>query len=172
MIDRSETPLAARNDRFARAGSIALGMGLLLILARGFETAFGIPGLPRPWYQNDWLWVLVGFVGVGTGCRLLFQSETAVLPGWRPTIPGLRFQKVILYTRSGCHLCEEAHELLNRYRRWLPPLQLIDIDASPELVAKFGTCVPVVEIDQKVRFRGKVHETLLRRLIEGASPVV
>ena len=69
---------------------------------------------------------------------------------------------VILYTRTGCHLCNEACETL--IQQGLQPV-LIDIDSHPKLTAQFDTCVPVVEIDGKVRFRGHVDPVLLKRLL-------
>ena len=69
-----------------------------------------------------------------------------------------------LYTRRGCHLCEEAHEMLSRYG--LRPT-LVDIDEHPELLERYGQCVPVVAIDGRERFRGRVNEVLLRRLCRG-----
>ncbi len=70
---------------------------------------------------------------------------------------------VKLYTRAGCHLCDEAYELL--LEQGLQP-ELVDIDsANPELHERFDTCVPVVEIDGKIRFRGKVEPLLLKRLL-------
>jgi len=72
-------------------------------------------------------------------------------------------RQVLLFTRPGCHLCEEAELVLKRHN--LSP-QTIDIDASPELHAKYDTCVPVVVIDGKERFRGQVNEVLLRRLLK------
>lgn len=74
--------------------------------------------------------------------------------------------EVILYTRNGCHLCEDAAELLTRYG--LQP-QEVDIDADPALRERFNTCVPVVVIDGKVRFRGRVNEVLLKRLLSAAQ---
>lgn len=74
--------------------------------------------------------------------------------------------EVILYTRNGCHLCEDAAELLTRYG--LQP-QEVDIDADPALRERFTTCVPVVVIDGKVRFRGRVNEVLLKRLLSAAQ---
>ena len=73
---------------------------------------------------------------------------------------------VILYTRIGCHLCDDALALLRRHG--LTPRE-IDIDADPELRAKFNECVPVVEIDGRIRFRAIVDERLLRRLLNGAN---
>lgn len=69
---------------------------------------------------------------------------------------------VIVYTRAGCHLCDDAVALLERYR--LRP-KLIDIDSDPTLVERFTTCVPVVMINGKIRFRGRVNEVLLKRLL-------
>lgn len=70
--------------------------------------------------------------------------------------------QVTILTRVGCHLCDEAKELLERYG--LEP-ELIDIDADPALRERYTTCVPVVLIDGKERFRGRVNEVLLRRLL-------
>ena len=66
----------------------------------------------------------------------------------------------MLYTRVDCHLCEDAQRLLALHG--LQPL-LVDIDTDPKLREQFDTCVPVVEIDGKIRFRGRVNSMLLRR---------
>jgi glutaredoxin len=70
---------------------------------------------------------------------------------------------VILYTRAGCHLCEDAKALLLRYG--LSPAE-VDIDREPALRARYNECVPVVVIDGVERFRGRVNEVLLRRLLD------
>jgi glutaredoxin len=71
---------------------------------------------------------------------------------------------VTLYTRKGCHLCEVAYQTLVEHG--LEP-QLVDIDtgADESLRAEFDTCLPVVEIDGKIRFRGRVEPLLLKRLL-------
>ena len=71
-------------------------------------------------------------------------------------------KEVILYTREGCHLCEDADQLLRKYG--LSP-KLIDIDEDEHLKQEFDCCIPVVKIDGKIRFRGRVNEVLLKRLI-------
>lgn len=73
---------------------------------------------------------------------------------------------VVLYTRKGCHLCKEAKSLLQQHG--LTP-RLTDIDADPQLQQRFSTCVPVVEIDGRVRFRGRVEPRLLRRILRNRS---
>ena len=54
--------------------------------------------------------------------------------------------RVVLYERDGCHLCDEARVWLDemlgpdRYER-------VDVDASDELVLRYGFRVPVVAVD-------------------------
>ena len=71
---------------------------------------------------------------------------------------------VVLYTRVGCHLCDHAREVLEAHGL---VVESVDIDRDPELVARYNHCIPVVEIDGKIRFRGRVHPVLLRRLLRG-----
>lgn len=73
---------------------------------------------------------------------------------------------VELYTRAGCHLCDQAAAMLDRYGL---SYQAIDIDADDALRARYNECVPVVMIDGKERFRGRIDELLLRRLLTGSG---
>ena len=70
---------------------------------------------------------------------------------------------VVLYTRVGCHLCEEAARVL--IGAGLEP-ELVDIDRDPQLVARYDQCIPVVVIDGRERFRGRVDRRLLARLVK------
>jgi glutaredoxin len=69
---------------------------------------------------------------------------------------------VTLYTRKGCHLCDDAAALISA--EGLDP-SVVDIDGDEALRERFNECVPVVEIDGKVRFRGRVDPVLLRRFV-------
>jgi glutaredoxin len=69
---------------------------------------------------------------------------------------------VVLYSRSGCHLCDEAAQVLAS--RGLH-FDVVDIDQDPQLQARYGQCVPVVVMDGKERFRGRVDVRLLERLL-------
>jgi len=71
-------------------------------------------------------------------------------------------RNAVLYTRKSCQLCDEAKEILEMYGF---TIHEIDIDKQPKLLEKYDTCVPIVEIDGKVRFRGTINEVLLVRLI-------
>ena len=79
--------------------------------------------------------------------------------------PRLDHLAVHFYTRRGCHLCDEAWTLLEEARgKFGVVLTPIDIDTNPELAKQYGDCVPVVTVNGKVRFRGKVNRVLLERL--------
>ena len=95
------------------------------------------------------------------------SSNSAYEPTLRET-PPVKNQTldVILYTREGCCLCERAHELLQRYG--LAPHR-VDVDANPQLLERYGCCVPVVMVNGRVRFRGHVNEVLLQRLLRQQS---
>ena len=72
-----------------------------------------------------------------------------------------------MYTRPGCHLCEEAWEMLKRYQPLYGfQLDCQDVDSDPEIAGLHGDWVPVVTVDGKVRFRGRINEVLLKRLLE------
>jgi glutaredoxin len=70
--------------------------------------------------------------------------------------------QIVLYTRQGCHLCEDAADVLRRHEL---PFELVDVDADPVLRERYNECVPVVTFDGKERFRGRIDERLLRRLL-------
>jgi glutaredoxin len=75
-------------------------------------------------------------------------------------------REVLMYTRKGCHLCDDAWALLQRAaKRYRLSLAQRDVDDDPALAAEYGTCVPVVLIDGKVRFRGVINEVLLERVL-------
>ena len=70
---------------------------------------------------------------------------------------------VTLYTRAGCHLCEEAERVLRAEQAATPfHLQLVDIDGDPELARRYGVRVPVVAVDGQDLFDYEVPVDLLR----------
>lgn len=53
--------------------------------------------------------------------------------------------EVVLYTRPGCHLCEEVRErLLALAPIYAHRLQEVDITSDPELHARYHLSIPVV----------------------------
>jgi glutaredoxin len=70
--------------------------------------------------------------------------------------------KTVLYTRAGCHSCDQAAAVLSRHGL---AFERVDIDADAALRARYNECVPVVVIDGKERFRGRIDELLLERML-------
>jgi glutaredoxin len=79
-------------------------------------------------------------------------------------------REVVLYTRQGCHLCDDAWGVLAQAReRFGFTLRQVDVDSDPALAEEHGLCVPVVAIDGRVYFRGRVNPVLLARVLRGGS---
>jgi glutaredoxin len=76
--------------------------------------------------------------------------------------PANHMSKIVLYSRKGCHLCDDAAALLARHDL---RFETVDIDPDPELRTRYNECVPVIVIDGRERFRGRIDPLLLRRLI-------
>ena len=151
-------------------GSVLLMAGAALAVLVFIDRGVGLPfEMPRSWYSHETLWWFLAFGSFLSGVFLL-KSETASPRQWQPDRPGRRFQSVGIYTRAGCHLCDQAKDVLWAYQAWLPEIQEIDVAADAELTERFSEQIPVVEIDGRVRFRGQVNETLLRRLIDAEPP--
>jgi hypothetical protein len=51
---------------------------------------------------------------------------------------------VKLYVREACHLCSDAVEMLGY--AGLLPVEMIDIDDSPHLGARYGLRIPVLQL--------------------------
>jgi glutaredoxin len=161
-------PHHTKIEKFWLAGSALLYGGVGLLILSGIDQVSYLPfPMPEFWYSNRGFWPFVGILAIPCG-MILLKKEPKL--SWQPTLAGPRFGSVVLYTRNRCHLCDDAKILLKTYARWLPTPVEVDIDGDEELKEQFNTCVPVVEIDGKVRFRGIVDEMLLRRLIEASEP--
>ena len=71
---------------------------------------------------------------------------------------------VVLYSRPGCHLCDEARAVLEAERARTPfDLEEIDIETDDELVKEYGIRIPVVAIDGVERFEIAVDPDELAR---------
>ena len=68
---------------------------------------------------------------------------------------------VTFYTRSGCHLCERAMEVIQQVaRRRRFHLEIRDIDKSADDLDAYATAIPVICVDGReiARFRVTAFE--------------
>lgn len=75
--------------------------------------------------------------------------------------------RLALYSRPGCHLCEDLRELCERLKSEFP-LQLteVNVDADPALAARYGAEVPVLLIDGRKAVKFRTTERALRRTLQ------
>ena len=77
--------------------------------------------------------------------------------------------RLTLYGRPGCHLCDDARDVLIRVGE---PFAEIDIEQDDELHARLLERIPVVALDGEELFEHFVDERTLRARLNGlADPV-
>ena len=65
---------------------------------------------------------------------------------------------ITLYSRDGCHLCEQAEDDLRALQTQYPhKLAILDLDENPELEATYGFEIPVIEVGPFTSFHTKTH---------------
>jgi predicted DCC family thiol-disulfide oxidoreductase YuxK len=70
--------------------------------------------------------------------------------------------RVVLYVREGCHLCDEAREVIERVRRTAPfTFTEIDIETDDTLLRDYGMRIPVVTVDGEELFEISVDAEAL-----------
>ncbi len=85
----------------------------------------------------------------------------------------MREHNVTLYMKDGCHLCEQARELLERfdddgsYGRL--NISEVDINSDPALFERYKYVIPVIEIDERAHLEAPISATDLRAALEMLS---
>ena len=73
---------------------------------------------------------------------------------------------VVLYSRPGCHLCDDARAVIEAERLRTPfDLDEVDIETDDELVKAYGIRIPVVTVDGVERFEISVDPVELSRAL-------
>ena len=72
-----------------------------------------------------------------------------------------------IYSRPGCHLCDEMKAVVARVARSVPlSLEEIDISADPALDERYGVEIPVLFVNGRKAAKYRVAEAELRRMLE------
>ncbi|ACO46315.2 glutaredoxin family protein [Deinococcus deserti] len=77
-------------------------------------------------------------------------------PVQRPAVPALT-----LYSRLGCHLCEQAESHLKALAF---TFQVVDVDTDPLLKARYGQDVPVLASGGRVLGKGAFSRSRLSQI--------
>lgn len=76
--------------------------------------------------------------------------------------------RVVVYTRTGCHLCADAIATVRRVCAELGvTVGTVDIDTDPQLQPRYTTQVPVTVIDGELHDYWRVDEERLRAALRG-----
>jgi glutaredoxin len=79
--------------------------------------------------------------------------------------------RVVLYSRRGCHLCDEARDALDAAAKTTAfELREVRIDDDEALERRYGVRVPVVEVDGREAFEYVVDADRLARLLAARRP--
>jgi glutaredoxin len=75
-----------------------------------------------------------------------------------------------LYSRPGCHLCDEMKATVDRVARQVAlTLQVVDISTDAELEARYGLEIPVLVINGQKAAKYRVAEDELTRILIARS---
>ncbi|MCH8980968.1 glutaredoxin family protein [candidate division KSB1 bacterium] len=78
--------------------------------------------------------------------------------------------KVEIYSKSDCHLCDEAKSVLSKVQQEIPfNFFEVDITSNRELFTEYKEQIPVVFICGKKAFKFRVNEKELRKRLLAVS---
>ena len=78
--------------------------------------------------------------------------------------------RVRLYSKPGCHLCDDAREVVARVCEQVgTTYDEVDISGDPELMHRFGEQIPVTFVDGTQHDYWRVSEDRLRAALQGVA---
>ena len=79
---------------------------------------------------------------------------------------------VTIYSRPGCHLCDDMKALVTRVVRSASPaatVEEIDISRDKDLESRYGTEIPVLLVDGKRAAKYRIAEDELLRILNART---
>jgi len=77
---------------------------------------------------------------------------------------------VTIYSRPGCHLCEDMKAVVANVARTIPlSIAEVDISTDAALEAQYGLEIPVLMVDGKKAAKYRVGEEELRKILAGRA---
>ena len=72
-----------------------------------------------------------------------------------------------MYSRPDCHLCDSAAEVIRSVQKHYGfDFTIVNIEGNRELESRYGTLIPVVQINGKLVFKYRVERADLEREVE------
>jgi glutaredoxin len=77
-----------------------------------------------------------------------------------------------IYSRPGCHLCDEMKTLVKQVVNCLPhpvSIEEIDISTNPELERRYGHAIPVLMVNGRKAAKYRVTEADVMRIVDACA---
>jgi hypothetical protein len=75
-----------------------------------------------------------------------------------------------VYSRPGCHLCDDMMSVIERVaRRTAVTVEVIDISTDAELESRYGLEIPVLNVNGKKAAKYRVSEDELIRILRART---
>jgi hypothetical protein len=75
-------------------------------------------------------------------------------------------RKLTLYSKPGCHLCDEMKHVIDAVASRVPlSLEVVDISKDPALLEQYGTQIPVLLVDGRKAAKYRLTQGELARLL-------
>ena len=78
--------------------------------------------------------------------------------------------KVVVYSKSECPLCDKAKDTLRLLAKSYPlTIEVIDIASDQDLYQQYHESIPVVVVDDQMRWIGKIDTQALQRYLDSCE---
>jgi glutaredoxin len=75
--------------------------------------------------------------------------------------------RIEMYSRTGCHLCDEARDVIDRIQtRYAFDFEVVNIAENPELESRYGSEIPVIHINGNKAFKYRVDPVEFEKKLE------
>lgn len=75
--------------------------------------------------------------------------------------------RIEMYLRPGCHLCDEAKDVIERVQRRFPfVFRTINIEGDSKLETEYGSEIPVIFINGSKAFKYHVDQATLEKKVK------
>jgi glutaredoxin len=72
-----------------------------------------------------------------------------------------------MYSKPGCHLCDEAKDVIESVRLRFPfAFRIVNIELEPQLKNEFGSEIPVVFVNGSKTFKYRVDPEKLEKKVK------
>lgn len=100
----------------------------------------------------------------------LIKESLHLVNAGKPRYPGIMAVQLRLYSRPGCHLCDEMKAVIKGADGDDIAFEEVDISTDPALEAELGNDIPVLFVNGRKAFKYRVTAAELRKRLRRERP--